>query len=179
MGDAPEPRFPQDEVTPEKRIAFHMAEFNAIKSAVSDLEKAAAANLQYALLASGGIFTWLAAAKRPASGTNEAPIFPVDVRWLGLLWFVPLGIAVLFGGLSLVQYLYIRQRSHYIRRIERQLAFGGFGFEDKFSRRPRSIGWYYGVIWLALILADGAVALLLSPAAEELAPAIMREALPR
>src|SRR5690348_13125423 len=42
--------------------SFHQAEFTAIKSEIAELVKASSANFQYAVLASGGIFTWIVTA---------------------------------------------------------------------------------------------------------------------
>src|ERR1044072_2358601 len=77
---------------PRDRVAspihdFHRAEFTALRTEVAELVKSNTTNFQYALLASGGIFAWIASAKL------EPKFYPINEDWEQLVWLLPLFVA--------------------------------------------------------------------------------------
>jgi hypothetical protein len=136
-------------------IEFHRAEFVALRSEVAELVKSNAANFQYALLASGGIFAWIAAASLPA------PRFPIRESLVSYAWLMPLFISSLFCSLSCATLFQIRRIARYLRIIEDTLgAARPLGWEKHIEDRARTFMLIYIYGWVALLVGDFAVAVL-------------------
>jgi hypothetical protein len=128
------------EPTKDQQIAFHMAEFTALKAEIAEQVKAAAANFQYALIASGGVIAWLS--------TKDKPTSPTLVE---LAWWVPVILSVFFGALSLVTMFRLGFTGTYILELEKRLAVNGHGWETYFRTRSRLFGLLYVIAWVVLI----------------------------
>jgi hypothetical protein len=149
----PPPLHPDD----EHRVAFHMAEFSALKSEIAELVKVASSNLQYALAVSGGITAWLLTTKAPEAG--EKLLFPMTAGNLRYAAFVlPLVVSAVFGALASAAYQRIGQKGCYLRDIEDHLRAEGLGWERRFEARPRALGGLYSAAWFGLMMFDLAVA---------------------
>ena len=140
----------------QDRIAFHMAEFSALKSEIADLVKVASSNLQYALAVSGAITSWLVVSvKWPRFGAVSRPLSAENLRYAFLL---PLLLSALFGMLALAAYLRIGMKGDYLSCIEDRLRARGLGWERHFKQRPRTLGALYLAVWSCLIGFDLIVA---------------------
>ncbi|MCW2240549.1 hypothetical protein [Azospirillum canadense] len=128
---------------PGQRVTFHIEEFKALKTEIGELVKASLANVQYALLMSGGIFTWLITHKDSAEKSG-----------LELAWYLPAVISVFFGVLSAVGYVRIGTMAVYLLELERNMACGRRGWESYFQPQTSWFGGIYGLAWLALIVVD-------------------------
>jgi hypothetical protein len=140
----------------EHRIAFHMAEFSALKAEIAELVKVASSNLQYALAASGGITAWLLTAKVPEDG--KTLLFPAKLQGPHLVFLLPLLLSVAFGMLAAAAYLRIGHKAEYLKLLESWLRAAGLGWERLFEHRPRMLGWLYGGTWGGLLIFDLVVA---------------------
>jgi hypothetical protein len=116
-------------LVPDSAAEFHRAEFVALKSEVAEHMKSAAANFQYALLASSGIFAWLVAA---SLGSNRLPISP---DWDRHAWLLPLFVSSLFCSLSCAVLFQIGRIAQYLRIIEDTFGARELGWEKFFHER--------------------------------------------
>jgi hypothetical protein len=140
------PRSPNDpdtnpslKVTDEDRVKFHMAEFQAAKSEISELLRQTSTTLTFAISMTGGITAWLVAHDMP----------PVTLNWAR---WVPLGITVLMGLLALSYLIRTLDKGDYLRKLERRLAAQGLGWERETRRRPWVIVATHLILWGALNL---------------------------
>lgn len=138
---------------PSERILFHAAEFNTLKSEVSELIKSANANLQYGLIASAGIVSWLVT--KPLSGNGRGETALHIGSWL------PIVVSGTFALLSFAAARRIKVIGSYLSRLENELAFSGFGWESYLRTQFPSFELLHWCAWLALLVADGVAAWLL------------------
>lgn len=149
--------------TPPKDLStaqgdFHKAEFVALKAEVAEYLKSSAANFQTAVVASGGIFTWLVTASHAHGAT---PVIPVDECYLKFGFLLPLAFASLLFWLSLAAYVRIHEIGRYLRCIEDTIGHKSLGWEKHFLKRPAMFGPLFFTAWLILLAGDGLLALLL------------------
>lgn len=122
------------DVSPADRIAFHMAEFEALKAEIAELVKQTTAHMSFAVAACGAILAWLLTHPMPGEVIAWA-------RWL------PLVVSGLLGLFALAAYLRVGEKGSYLRTLETRLAFPGLGWESKFRRRAPLIGLFQFVGW--------------------------------
>ena len=135
---APDER-PPFRVGEEDRIAFHLAEYAALKAEIAALVEQTRAHLTYAIATSGGIIAWLL--------THTERITVPEAR------FIPFVVSALFGSLSCAAYLRSAEKSAYVRRLEESLAAAGLGWEHEPRRRPGLIMAMHLAMWGAVNLA--------------------------
>jgi hypothetical protein len=142
---------------PNSRIHnFHRAEFEVLHAEIAELIKFNTANFQYALLASGGIFAWLAATYTP----KEASVrWPVSANWASYAWLLPLILSCLLSTLSLATYFQIKRLGRYLAILEDSLGDKSIGWEKFFRRRAETRMTYYFIAWVALLIGDFLVAI--------------------
>jgi len=138
-------RLPALDVTNADRIAFHMAEFNFIKSEIAELVKQTNTSMTFAITTSAGIAAWLFA-------------HPAAYWWAR---YLPLGVSLLFGCQALSYYMRIGEKGEYLLKIEQKLGSDGLGWEEEFRSKPKLIGAMHTLSWGALNMAGAAVALFL------------------
>jgi hypothetical protein len=131
-------------VANKDRIAYHLAEFTALKSEIGELIRQSNAYLTYAIATSGGVAAWLLTHPEDAG-----PVGPA--RWR------PLTVSFLFGLLSLVSYVRIGEKGAYLRKLEDRLGAFGLGWEREIKRRPRMIFAVHVTMWGALNLAGALI----------------------
>jgi hypothetical protein len=128
---------------PEPLAIFHRAEFVALKSEITEIIKAAAANFQYAVVGSATIFTWIATSDRAA-----------DVDLLPLAVWLPFLLSALFFSLSRGLYVRLLEIARYLRRLEDSLGSNDLGWEKEYSAHPSTIGPLYFYGWICLLAGD-------------------------
>jgi hypothetical protein len=144
---------------PEKEESeFHLSEFTSLKSEIAEMVKATAANFQYAVIASAGVFTWIVTADEIRGHTPRVPlryeIIPYGI-WLPFL------LSTLLFSLSVGLYVRISEMAIYLRRLEDALGSRELGWEKMFSGHPGILGPLYAYGWILLLGGDWALALLL------------------
>jgi len=150
---APIPSPPAKPVTPEHD--FHRAEFTALRTEVGELVKSNTTNFQYALLASGAIFAWIAGAT-----VEDKFRFPVMLEWEKFVWLLPLFVASLFAGFSAGGLFQIRRIAAYLYALEEYLGHvPPLGWERFFRHRAASSLPLFLFAWLALLGGDFALAI--------------------
>lgn len=135
-----------------EQTVFHMEEFKSIKAEIAELVKTTYANLQYAILTSGGLFAWLFTTIRsPSAVTPSAPAAPaVPVADLAVVAFLPMIISVAFGLLSVAAYMRVVTKWSYIARLEQTMAAPPLGWERSGVSKARLIFWVYSSAWTLL-----------------------------
>jgi hypothetical protein len=139
---------------------FHLAEFNALKSEVAEIIKAASANFQYAAVGSAAIFTWIATSNR---SMDHQPIFNINPELLPLTLWIPFLLAALFFSLSSALYIRLSEMARYLRRLEDALGLKDLGWEKEYSAHPGTIGPLYFYGWVCLLAGNWFLALHLAP----------------
>lgn len=128
---------PADDVTTGDRVAFHMAEFEALKAEIAELVKQTGSYMTFAITASGGIAAWLL--------TNRMePEILWWARWL------PLVVSALFGCFAMAAYLRMADKGRYLQKIEERLGFDGLGWERAFGKHSPLIGTFQLLGWGAM-----------------------------
>ncbi len=132
-------------------VAFHQAEFVALKSEIAEIIKAAAANFQYAVVGSAAIFTWIATSDR---APDHKPIIPVNSNLLAQAVWLPFLLSALFFSLSGGLYIRLIEVARYLRRLEGALGSNELGWEKDYSTHPPTIGPLYFYGWMCLLAGD-------------------------
>jgi hypothetical protein len=127
----------------DKQIAFHQAEFSALKVEVAELVKSTASNFQYAAVGSAAVVTWI------ATGHDK---MNSDVLRTGL--WLPFLLASLLVSMSAAQYIRIGDIAAYLLRLENALGSKDLGWEKTFRTRPRTVGLIYLLGWITLFAMD-------------------------
>jgi hypothetical protein len=135
----------------EAQAAFHRAEFEAFKSEITEIIKAAAANFQYATVGSAAIFTWIATSDRAA---DHKPIIPVNPDLLPQAVWLPFLLSALFFSLSSGLYIRLLEVVRYLRRLENALGSNELGWEKDYSAHPPTIVPLYFYGWICLLAGD-------------------------
>ena len=136
------------------QIAFHQAEFVALKAEIAELVKSNAANFQYAVIASAGVFAWIAGAERI---TDHKPLFELQPGVLHYVFWLPVTIATFFGLMSIGIASRIRQMGSYLEKLEEQLGENkvgnnvSLGWESFFQKRFGVFGVLYSIGWVVLL----------------------------
>lgn len=142
MAEAHSPNEPQKcspslKTTNADRIAFHMAEFNALKGEIAALIKQMWIQLTFALSASGGIAAWLL----------TTPLGPdvIDLaRWL------PFAVSGSIGLLAGSSYLRAADKRRYIRKLEQALGDRCLGWEGERAHNPMLLALAHTASWGAV-----------------------------
>jgi hypothetical protein len=143
--------------TPDDRsFGYHQAEFVALKAEVADTLKTMSSNFQYAVLASAGVFTWLATASHDPS---HQPILPLDPKVVQYAFWLPYLVSVFSFTLSMGLYARISEIRQYLRRLERTLGTKSLGYEAAFSNRPVTLAAIWGCAWTILMVGNYVLAL--------------------
>jgi hypothetical protein len=142
----------------KKLVDFHQAEFVSLKSEIAELVKATAANYQYAVLASAGVFTWLFTAEHKEGSTL---IVHLDKTIVIYAVWIPLIITALFLWLTCGLYIRISEIARYLRRLEDALGSCNLGWEKAFEKHPGTLGPIYAFGWFLLLVGDWLLALYL------------------
>ncbi len=135
------------------RIAFHMAEFTALKSDLADHIKSTTANLQYALLASAGVFAWTLNDQSVGQATRD------HTRALSLAVWLPFLLSNVFGLYSILIRVRIGKEVQYVRKLEALFSLQGLGFEGFLHNHLVLVTWLQTGAWTLLIVGDAALAL--------------------
>src|SRR5688500_16731049 len=132
------------EIKIDHRVAYNMAEFEALKSEIGSLVDQTTTNLTYAIAVSGGVLAWLL--------THSVPpkLFVVATG-------IPFVVAALFAAYTGACYLRIGVKADYLAEIEQMLSLPGLGWEGRFQKRHALIGAVNFAIWLVLLAASAAV----------------------
>ncbi len=150
VAEAPSARLNPD---PKDRIEFHAEEFKALKTEIGELTKSTFSNLQYALLASGGLFGWLFTTLRaPSPGSVPSCLPPASD--LATVAFLPMVISIVFGLLSAAAYMRVNTKGRYIARMEDQLAADDLGWERSLEAAPRLIFYVHCFAWTLLTASN-------------------------
>lgn len=131
-----------------KKIDYHIEEFKALKAEIAELVKATHAHMTYALLASGGIYSWLLTSK--ASEINARLV--ISEPWL--ICLVPLLITVGFGLLTWLSYTRIGLKGAYIATLEEYFAVRPLGWEMRFEKEQTTLAHAHTGIWIGLLFAN-------------------------
>lgn len=134
--------------TIDHRVSYNMAEFNALKSEISNLVGQTIRNLNYAIAVSGGVLAWLL--------THS-----IYTNFFSLAKGIPFFVAALFAAYSAACYARIAEKGAYLADIERALSLPGLGWEETFSGRKSWIGFVNFTIWLVLLVGTFSVWILL------------------
>jgi hypothetical protein len=124
---------PRHSVNSSQQFEYHLAEFAALKSEISDLIKQTTTYLTYAITLSGFIIAWLFSVEHAQKTVTQA-------QWL------PIIISSMFGLLSAASYIRIGEKSRYIRKLEVRFA-SGLGWEHDPNSRPGKLFWLYVATW--------------------------------
>jgi len=122
----------------EHRIAYAMAEFEALKGEIAALVDQTTRNLNYAIAVSGGVLAWLLTHK-------------VDPNLFRLARSIPFIVAALFALYSFACYARIGEKAAYIALIEKTLSLPGLGWETRFKGRKAWLGAVNFLIWMLLL----------------------------
>jgi hypothetical protein len=119
------------EVTARERVAFHMAEFEALKGEIAELVKQTGTCLTFAITTVGGITAWLLA--------------HTEIIWWGR--WLPLAVSALFGCLAGSYYIRIGQKGDYLRKLELKLGADGLGWQGELNDQPKLIAVMHSLCW--------------------------------
>jgi hypothetical protein len=143
--------------TPENPLSFgyHQAEFVTLKAEVADMLKTMSSNFQYAILASAGVFTWLASADHIV---GHDPIVRLNEELVRQAVWLPFLVSSFFFSLSMALYGRLSEMRKYLTRLEQALGAKGLGWEVAFSKRPVTLAAIWGCAWFVLIAGNYALA---------------------
>ena len=136
------------EASAAQRVAFHMAEFGALKSEIAELVRQTSASMTFAVTASGAIAAWLLT-------------HPMDAEILRWARWLPVTVSALFGLFALGAYVRMADKGSYLRKVEARLALDGLGWEGAFAGRSPWIGIFQVLGWGVLNLLGLAMAIAL------------------
>jgi hypothetical protein len=142
------------EIPRGERITFHLSEFTALKDEIAEDIKSVTANFQYAVALSGGIAAWL------LSKDHVPPDGQLAKIAIAIVWWLPLLLSSLLGGLTLAINWRFSFKGEYLRKIEDVLRFDDLGWERAWAARPRGVGIAHYMNWGVLLVLDLGLAIL-------------------
>jgi hypothetical protein len=156
--DRKKPKLKEERPGCNKEIEFHQAEFVSLRSEIAELVKTAAANFQYAVVGSAGVFAWMATADRIKDHT---PIFGFGPALTHYGVWLPFILSSLFCSLSFALLIRINETARYLRRVEDAIGSEKLGWEKEFAGHPGTLGWIYLYGWLFLLSGNLLLAMFL------------------
>lgn len=145
------------------RETFLLEEYRVLKAEITALVASANTSLQWAALASGGVFAWLFSSL--VTERKDASLVPVPLGSMAPLGFVPLVLSVVLALQCLAAYLHIAEKGCYLRKLEHEFlaqkppanhvanAEPPGGAEIQGAKFGLSF-WTHVVAWVALIGAN-------------------------
>jgi hypothetical protein len=140
------------------QISFHQAEFTSLKSEIAELVKAADSNFKYAVVASAGVFTWIATADKVQGHTS---LLPLNLSLMRYSVWLPFLLSGLLFSLSAALFIRLNEMAGYLHKIEGALGSYRLGWEEYFRNHPATLGPIYLYGWIVLLTGDWLLAWLL------------------
>ena len=145
----------------ESESEFHVEEYKELRKEVLDKITKAETMLQYGVVISAAVFSWLAtheaAAQAAALQTTKAGLVLNPLSRLA--WWIPFAATVVIGMIGLAQYIRIKEMGKYLKLLESALGNSELGWEKFLARKKYTVSPVFALAWLILFLGTGCIAI--------------------
>ena len=117
--------------------------------------------IQYSVLISAAVFSWLATQEFAALSKNTAisnsTLFSYPLT--RLVWGIPFAGTIVIGIIGAAQYLRIKEMGEYLLKLENAMGNSRLGWEAFLAKKPYTVAPVFFIAWFTLFLGTGSVAI--------------------
>ena len=144
----------------ESESKFHIEEYKELRKEVLEKITKTETLIQYAVLISAAVFSWLATQESVVTSTIVAQSKPTILLHplARIAWWIPFASTFVIGIVGIAQYIRIKEMGEYLMKLEGAMGNSRLGWEAFLAKKPYTVSSVFALAWLTLFIGTGYIA---------------------